>query len=98
MKPIIADTDDRRWQAVCDRDVRADGQFVFAVLTTGICCRPSCRSRRARENVRFTPVLRRLSPMAFVPVSAASRIEAIRSNRRWTKLPGPVACWNRKRR
>ncbi|HBV4967628.1 TPA: bifunctional transcriptional activator/DNA repair enzyme protein Ada, partial [Klebsiella pneumoniae] len=42
MKPIVADTDDRRWQAVCERDTRADGQFVFAVLTTGICCRPSC--------------------------------------------------------
>lgn len=56
MKPIIADTDARRWQAVCDRDANADGQFVFAVLTTGICCRPSCRSRRAlRENVRFYP-------------------------------------------
>lgn len=54
MKPIVADTDDRRWQAVCERYTRADGQFVFAVLTTGICCRPSCRSRRARrENVRF---------------------------------------------
>ncbi len=54
MKSIVADTDDRRWQAVCERDTRADGQFVFAVLTTGICCRPSCRSRRARrENVRF---------------------------------------------
>ncbi len=54
MKPIVADTDDRRWKAVCERDTRADGQFVFAVLTTGVCCRPSCRSRRARrENVRF---------------------------------------------
>ncbi|THO19547.1 Ada metal-binding domain-containing protein, partial [Klebsiella pneumoniae] len=53
MKPIVADTDDRRWQAVCERDTRADGQFVFAVLTTGICCRPSCRARRARGgNVR----------------------------------------------
>ncbi|HHD1761635.1 TPA: hypothetical protein ACN1RW_002910, partial [Klebsiella pneumoniae] len=26
MKPIVADTDDRRWQAVCERDTRADGQ------------------------------------------------------------------------
>lgn len=52
MKPIVADTDDRRWQAVCERDTRADGQFVFAVLTTGICCRPSCRSRRARRGKR----------------------------------------------
>ncbi|MCL7652693.1 hypothetical protein M8371_25470, partial [Klebsiella pneumoniae] len=58
MKPIVADTDDRRWQAVCERDTRADGQFVFAVLTTGICCRPSCRSRRARrENVRLFSAL-----------------------------------------
>ena len=56
MKPIMIDTDELRWQAVCERDARADGQFVFAVLTTGVCCRPSCRSRHAlRENVRFYP-------------------------------------------
>ncbi|HHG8774191.1 TPA: bifunctional DNA-binding transcriptional regulator/O6-methylguanine-DNA methyltransferase Ada [Raoultella planticola] len=68
MKPIIADTDDRRWQAVCDRDVRADGQFVFAVLTTGICCRPSCRSRRAlRENVRFYPTVEAATAAGFRP-------------------------------
>jgi AraC family transcriptional regulator of adaptative response/methylated-DNA-[protein]-cysteine methyltransferase len=42
MKPIVADTDDRRWQAVCERDTRADGQFVFAVLTTGILPLASC--------------------------------------------------------
>ncbi|HGK4673592.1 TPA: bifunctional DNA-binding transcriptional regulator/O6-methylguanine-DNA methyltransferase Ada [Kluyvera georgiana] len=47
-------TDEARWQAVLDRDVQADGQFVFAVLTTGIFCRPSCRARHAlRQNVRF---------------------------------------------
>ncbi|HCR3981407.1 TPA: bifunctional DNA-binding transcriptional regulator/O6-methylguanine-DNA methyltransferase Ada [Kluyvera ascorbata] len=47
-------TDEARWQAVLDRDAKADGQFVFAVLTTGIFCRPSCRARHAlRQNVRF---------------------------------------------
>ncbi len=54
MKPIVADTDDRRWQAVCERDTRADGQFVFAVLTTGHLLSsllPLARARR--ENVRF---------------------------------------------
>lgn len=46
--------DTQRWQAVCDRDETQDGTFVFAVRTTGIFCRPSCRSRRAkRENVTF---------------------------------------------
>lgn len=48
--------DDARWQAVLDRDPQADGQFVFAVLTTGIFCRPSCRARHAlRRNVCFYP-------------------------------------------
>ncbi len=46
--------DEARWQAVCRRDPEADGRFWFAVRTTGIFCRPSCPSRRAkRENVSF---------------------------------------------
>ncbi|OBX34665.1 bifunctional transcriptional activator/DNA repair enzyme Ada [Halomonas elongata] len=45
---------DRRWQAVVQRDASADGSFVYAVLTTGVYCRPSCPSRRAKpENVSF---------------------------------------------
>lgn len=46
-----------RWGKVCARDARADGEFVFAVKTTGIYCRPSCPSRRPkRENVVFFDV------------------------------------------
>jgi AraC family transcriptional regulator of adaptative response/methylated-DNA-[protein]-cysteine methyltransferase len=46
--------DESRWQAVLDRNPKADGQFVFAVQTTGIYCRPSCRARHAlRQNVHF---------------------------------------------
>lgn len=42
------------WKAVTGRDRAADGKFVFAVLTTGIFCRPSCPARRPnRENVEF---------------------------------------------
>lgn len=44
----------RRWQAVVERDRSLDGAFVFGVSSTGVFCRPSCPSRRARrENVRF---------------------------------------------
>lgn len=68
MKPIMIDTDERRWQAVCERDARADGQFVFAVLTTGVCCRPTCRSRRVlRENVRFYPDVATAQAEGFRP-------------------------------
>jgi AraC family transcriptional regulator of adaptative response/methylated-DNA-[protein]-cysteine methyltransferase len=45
---------DDRWQAVRRRDRGADGQFVYAVRTTGVYCRPSCAARLARrENVEF---------------------------------------------
>jgi AraC family transcriptional regulator of adaptative response/methylated-DNA-[protein]-cysteine methyltransferase len=42
------------WQAVAAKDSRFDGQFVFAVTSTKIYCRPSCPSRRPRrERVKF---------------------------------------------
>ena len=48
------DTDPQRWRAVTDRDHHADGVFVYAVVTTGIFCRPGCSARQPRrENVRF---------------------------------------------
>ena len=55
-KPATAPyaTDAARWQAVCARDAAADGQFYFAVATTGVYCRPNCAARQPkRENVRF---------------------------------------------
>lgn len=45
---------DAAWQQVLSRDKRADGEFVYAVQSTGIYCKPSCASRRpSRINVRF---------------------------------------------
>src|SRR4029079_1541073 len=45
---------EQQWQAVIAKDARFDGQFVFAVTSTGVYCRPSCPSRRAhRERVKF---------------------------------------------
>ncbi|HEX6046785.1 MAG TPA: Ada metal-binding domain-containing protein, partial [Pyrinomonadaceae bacterium] len=50
-------TDDQMWQAVAAKDSRFDGQFVFAVTSTKIYCRPSCPSRRPhRERVKFFDV------------------------------------------
>ncbi|MHB1186641.1 bifunctional DNA-binding transcriptional regulator/O6-methylguanine-DNA methyltransferase Ada [Thiobacillus sp.] len=53
--PNAAPTEaEQRWQAVVRRDPQADGEFVYAVRTTGVYCRPSCPSRAARrENVAF---------------------------------------------
>jgi AraC family transcriptional regulator, regulatory protein of adaptative response / methylated-DNA-[protein]-cysteine methyltransferase len=49
-----ATVSDPRWAAVVARDRRADGQFVYAVRSTGVYCRPSCPARKPRpENVSF---------------------------------------------
>jgi len=46
--------DEQRWNAVIERDAAHDGEFVFAVSSTGVYCRPSCAARRPRrENVQF---------------------------------------------
>jgi AraC family transcriptional regulator, regulatory protein of adaptative response / methylated-DNA-[protein]-cysteine methyltransferase len=48
--------EERRWNAVVTRDSAHDGEFVFAVSTTGVYCRPSCPARRPRrESVTFYP-------------------------------------------
>lgn len=68
MKNRLRITDDDRWQSVVDRDVDADGQFVFAVQTTGIFCRPSCRAKHAlRKNVRFFADAQQAQDAGFRP-------------------------------
>ncbi|HET7102871.1 MAG TPA: methylated-DNA--[protein]-cysteine S-methyltransferase [Terracidiphilus sp.] len=43
---------EQAWRQVVARD--AEASFLFAVTTTGVFCRPGCKSRRPRrENVRF---------------------------------------------
>ncbi|MCL6744825.1 bifunctional DNA-binding transcriptional regulator/O6-methylguanine-DNA methyltransferase Ada [Kosakonia sp. R1.Fl] len=60
--------DEQRWQAVLARNAQADGQFVFAVLTTGIFCRPSCTARHAlRQNVRFYSDVQSAQAAGFRP-------------------------------
>ncbi|MGW0941315.1 bifunctional transcriptional activator/DNA repair enzyme AdaA [Streptomyces sp. NPDC002623] len=53
MTGLVADQD-TRYEAVRSRDARFDGEFFFAVETTGIYCRPSCPAvTPKRHNVRF---------------------------------------------
>jgi AraC family transcriptional regulator of adaptative response/methylated-DNA-[protein]-cysteine methyltransferase len=53
-EPVGFGDDAARWQAVQSRDRRAEGQFFYAVVTTGVFCRVTCPSRRPRrENTAF---------------------------------------------
>ncbi|EEL49808.1 MULTISPECIES: bifunctional transcriptional activator/DNA repair enzyme AdaA [Bacillus cereus group] len=45
---------DERWQAIIHNDSSYDDKFFYAVKTTGIFCRPSCKSRTPnKDNVRI---------------------------------------------
>lgn len=44
--------DEEKWEAIISNNREADGKFYYAVKTTGIFCRPSCRSKQpSKENV-----------------------------------------------
>lgn len=45
---------EEKWQAIISNDASYDGKFIYAVKTTGIFCRPSCKSKAPKqENVRL---------------------------------------------
>lgn len=54
MQNIKENIEEQYWQAVVEKDSRANGTFFVAVRSTGVYCKPSCPSRRPkRENVMF---------------------------------------------
>lgn len=45
---------EERWQAIINNDSSYDNQFFYGVKTTGIFCRPSCKSRTPKiDNVQI---------------------------------------------
>jgi AraC family transcriptional regulator of adaptative response/methylated-DNA-[protein]-cysteine methyltransferase len=60
------ESNNQLWTAVLRRDPRFDQQFVYAVRSTGIYCRPTCPSRRPRrEQVTFFEVPRQAEQAGF---------------------------------
>lgn len=61
-------TQDEMWKAVCENDASCDGLFFYAVRSTGIYCRPSCKSKRPkRKNVCFFNTARQAENAGFRP-------------------------------
>lgn len=56
------------WKAVADNDAAYDGIFFYAVKSTGIYCRPSCKSKRPKqENVCFFDTAAQAKAAGFRP-------------------------------
>lgn len=82
-----------RWKAVKQRDEAAASAFVYAVITTGVFCRPTCPSRLARRsNIRFydSPAAatlahfrpcKRCKPEEDVPPDPVARLVSAACNR-----------------
>lgn len=59
---------DPRWPLLAARDPEAEGQFVYAVVTTGVYCRPTCAARLAKpQNIRFYDTAREAGEAGFRP-------------------------------
>jgi len=70
----IATENDPRWAAVVARDPRADGQFVYAVKTTGIYCRPSSLARLPKpQNVEFFDTAEQAQAAGYRPSKRAAK-------------------------
>ncbi|WES62727.1 Ada metal-binding domain-containing protein [Microbacter sp. GSS18] len=80
----LAMTFDERYRAIHARDARFDGQFVTAVRSTGIYCRPSCPARTPKE-----------SNVTFYPTSAAAHEAGYRACKRCLPEAAPGSpAWN----
>src|SRR5690554_3953885 len=77
---------DRCYAAVSGRDARFDGQFVIAVRSTGIYCRPSCPARTPKP-----------ANCTFLPTSAAAHLAGYRACKRCLPeaVPGSPE-WNQR--
>lgn len=80
----LAMTFDERYRAIHARDIRFDGQFVTAVRSTGIYCRPSCPARTPKE-----------SNVTFYATSAAAHEAGYRACKRCLPEAAPGSpAWN----
>lgn len=98
MKNATCLTDDQRWQSVLARDPNADGEFVFAVRTTGIfAVRLAAPDMLCGKTFLSMPMPVRRLPLAFAPANVVSQTKPIPNNIALIKSPTPADCWNRKR-
>jgi len=65
--------EDRYWEALVERDARFDGHFYYAVKSTGVYCRPGCKSRQPRrENVLFFETTQAAEQAGYRPCKRCS--------------------------
>lgn len=87
---ILNDVDmmtNEKWQAITDNDASYNNQFFYAVKTTGIFCKPSCKSRvPKKENVRIFPNVEQALRANFRPCKRCKPTNVRLPDSEWVTL------------
>ncbi|HVK48914.1 MAG TPA: methylated-DNA--[protein]-cysteine S-methyltransferase [Pseudobacter sp.] len=71
-------TNERMYQAIIEKDPSFEGQFITAVKTTGIFCRPTCTARKPKpENVEFLSSTAEAMRKGYRPCKVCNPLENI---------------------
>ena len=68
---------DEKWQAIITNDTAYNNQFFYAVKSTGIFCKPSCKSRVPKKVYVFLQQQNKHSTQIFALVNVASLLMKI---------------------
>lgn len=76
---------EEQWQAILQNDAAYNEKFFYAVKTTGIFCRPSCKSKAPnRENTRIFQNAEQALESGFRPCKDANqRVSGCRIRNGW---------------
>jgi AraC family transcriptional regulator of adaptative response/methylated-DNA-[protein]-cysteine methyltransferase len=89
-----SDIDAARWASVQARDKEADGQFTYAVKTTGVFCRPSCPAKPAkRKNVTFFGTASDAAAAGYRPCRRCHPLAVIGRDAQQTSLMEAMAAY-----
>ncbi|AZK49089.1 methylphosphotriester-DNA--protein-cysteine methyltransferase family protein [Paenibacillus lentus] len=77
---------DEKWQAIVQNDTSYDHQFIYAVESTGIFCRPSCKSRPPkREHVRIFDNAQQALAASFRPCKRCKPLSGTLPEDEWVE-------------
>lgn len=69
---------EEKWHAIINNDIAYNNQFFYAVKSTGIFCKPSCKSRVPKKKMyAYFKTQNKLSVQIFALVNGASLLMKI---------------------